>query len=93
MSLTVFLALSILGIDFLLYVLFQWTYGDKRQAMQRKLATHRSVVKEQAARPFVVVSPKATPETQKQIELVHERMAKSRAEEARPRGSYSERLA
>jgi hypothetical protein len=29
--LTIFLALSTLGIDFLLVVLFQWVYGDKRR--------------------------------------------------------------
>lgn len=30
MSLTILLALSILGCDFLLYSLFQWVYGEKR---------------------------------------------------------------
>jgi hypothetical protein len=31
MSLTILLALSILGCDFLLYFLFQWIYGEKRR--------------------------------------------------------------
>jgi len=31
MSLTILLALSILGCDFLLYFLFQWVYGEKRR--------------------------------------------------------------
>jgi hypothetical protein len=32
--LTIFLALSILGCDFLLVVLFQWVYGEKRRLRQ-----------------------------------------------------------
>lgn len=35
MSLTVFLAFCILGCDFLLYVLFQWTYGEKHRKHAR----------------------------------------------------------
>jgi len=31
MSLTMFLAFCILGCDFFLYVLFQWTYGEKHR--------------------------------------------------------------
>ena len=47
MSLTVFLALCILGIDFLIYALFQWTYGEKRGALARQLAAHKNSLKEQ----------------------------------------------
>jgi hypothetical protein len=36
MSFTVFLAISILGCDFLLYVLFQWVYGEKRRKVSRR---------------------------------------------------------
>ena len=48
MTLTLFLALSILGLDFLLYALFQWTYGERRRkrvrprtANRRALSHHR----------------------------------------------------
>jgi hypothetical protein len=41
MSLTVFLAFCILGCDFLLYVLFQWTYGEKRRKPARRSAARR----------------------------------------------------
>jgi hypothetical protein len=41
MSLTVFLAFAILGCDFLLYVLFQWIYGEKK---------HRNHARRSAAR-------------------------------------------
>jgi hypothetical protein len=41
MSLTVFLAICIFGCDLLLYILFQWIYGEKRRARSRRLATRR----------------------------------------------------
>ena len=36
MSFTVFLAICILGCDFLLYVLFQLVYGEKRRKVSRR---------------------------------------------------------
>lgn len=41
MSLTVFLAICILGCDLLLYILFQWIYGEKRRENSRRLAARR----------------------------------------------------
>jgi hypothetical protein len=41
MSLTVFLAFAILGCDFLLYVLFQWIYGEKRHRNHARRAAAR----------------------------------------------------
>jgi hypothetical protein len=41
MSITMFLAFCILGCDFLLYVLFQWTYGEKYRNRARRLAARR----------------------------------------------------
>jgi hypothetical protein len=38
MSITVFLAICILGCDFLLYVLFQWIYGEKHRKHARRVA-------------------------------------------------------
>jgi hypothetical protein len=38
MSITVFLAFCILGCDFLLYVLFQWIYGEKHRKHARRVA-------------------------------------------------------
>ncbi len=58
MALTVFLALCILGVDFLIYVLFQWTWGDKRRAIARQVAAHRKAFEGQPRRPFLVPSPK-----------------------------------
>ena len=41
MSLTIFLALCILGCDFLLYVLFQWVYGEKHRKHARRVAARQ----------------------------------------------------
>lgn len=41
MTLTVFLAFCILGCDFLLYVLFQWVYGEKHRNHPRGMAARR----------------------------------------------------
>lgn len=54
MSVTVFLGLCILGLDFMLYALFQWTYGDKRAALARQLAAHKKALKEQTPRPVLL---------------------------------------
>jgi hypothetical protein len=41
MSLTIFLAFCILGCDFLLYVLFQWVYGEKHRKRARRSARRK----------------------------------------------------
>ena len=41
MSLTVFIALCILGLDLLVYVFFQRIYGDKRNAVARQVAAFK----------------------------------------------------
>jgi hypothetical protein len=41
MSITMFLAFCILGCDFMLYVLFQWIYGEKHRNRARRLANRR----------------------------------------------------
>ncbi len=54
MSLTVFLTLSILGLDFLIYVLFKWTYGDKPRAIARRVAEERKAMQAEKAGLVVV---------------------------------------
>jgi hypothetical protein len=56
MGLTVFFAFCILGVDFMVYVLFQWTYGDKRRSIARQVAAHRKMLDAQPRRPFLVPS-------------------------------------
>jgi hypothetical protein len=87
MSLTLFLGLCILGLDFMIYVLFQWTYGDRRNQMARKLAAYRSTMKEQAPRPFVVRLENGV------VRAQEPGRSKSVSKENRAGGVYKERLA
>ena len=59
MSPTIFLAFFILGMDFTLYALFQWTHGDKRRSIARRLAAFKRASQDSSPRPFVVASQKA----------------------------------
>jgi hypothetical protein len=72
MSLYVFLSVCVLGMDFLIFVLFQWMYADKRKAMARKLAECRKAEEKKVA-PFVV-HPRGVV-TQMRLQKVRERMA------------------
>lgn len=56
MPLNVFFTLCILGIDFMVYALFQWTYGDKRRSIARKIAAIRNSSDPPPSRPFPVAS-------------------------------------
>jgi hypothetical protein len=56
MSVTVFLAFCILGLDFLIYVLFQWIYGEKRRAFARQVAARKRARKEQSDSLLPVVT-------------------------------------
>jgi hypothetical protein len=93
MSFNVFIAVCVLGIDFLIYVLFQWTYGDKRREMTERVEAHRKVIGGQANKPFVVRSGMPGAETQLRIQLVRERMAKAKPGALRAGESYNRRMA
>ena len=54
MSFAVFLALCVLGLGFMFYAFFQWTYGDKRSALARQIAANKNALNERAPRPFPV---------------------------------------
>jgi len=58
MSATVFLAVCILGCDFLLYFLYQWTYGEKRRGLSRRSARRKIGVNQPDARPFLIATRK-----------------------------------
>ena len=42
MGRVVFLALAILGLDLLLYFLFQWTYGDRNRRRSKDISRNRT---------------------------------------------------
>jgi hypothetical protein len=85
MSFSIFLGLCILGLDFLIYVLFKWTFGDKRRAIARQVAAHRNAPEAQPTRPSLVNSPERLGERQ--------RAATAGTEKLFPRNSYTTRTA
>jgi hypothetical protein len=56
MSATLFLAFCILGCDFLLYVLFQWTYGERRRGLSRRSKAPKTAIHQPDPRPFLVAA-------------------------------------
>jgi hypothetical protein len=57
MSLTVFLAICVLGLDFMIFVLFQWLYGEKNRNRFRRSATRRHAAHSQT--PLYYVSSRS----------------------------------
>jgi hypothetical protein len=64
MSLTVFLALCILGLDFMIYVLFKLLYGDRRSVVARRVAAQREAARAEAAGLTFVPATKNVPAQQ-----------------------------
>ncbi len=60
-SQVIFLALCIIGINFMVYVFFQWTYGDKPRVITSKWAAFRRGSRAELSRPFLVVGGQTTP--------------------------------
>ncbi|HXX16090.1 MAG TPA: hypothetical protein VEJ47_14410 [Candidatus Eremiobacteraceae bacterium] len=89
MALAIFLGLCIVAIDFLIYALFQWTFGDKRRALQRQLAAHRGTP-QQPPRPVLLPSHKAGPQTQARLQRIRQRLQTSSPAHSR---AYHQRLA
>jgi hypothetical protein len=61
MSLTVFLALCILGLDFMTYFLFKLIYGDRRSVIARRVAAQRAAARAEAAGLTYVPAKKIAP--------------------------------
>lgn len=59
MSATLFLAFCILGCDFLLYFLYQWTYGERLRGFSRRSRAPKIATNRPGARPFLVASQKS----------------------------------
>jgi hypothetical protein len=55
MSFTLFMALCILGCDFLIYILYQWAFGERRRTLMRRATSRRRVeaLQNPQARPTV----------------------------------------
>jgi len=75
MSLNIFFTLCILGIDFMIYAFFQWTYGDKRRAIARQVAAHRNAFNTESSRPSLIPTCKPTLGPQHQAHPARQRFA------------------
>ena len=58
MSLTIFLVCCVLGMDCLIYILFQWVFGEKYRGRARKIAARKAAANVQTSKPYLV-SPRA----------------------------------
>jgi hypothetical protein len=70
MGRTIFLALAILGLDLLLYFLFQWTYGDRRRRISKHVATYRATDNV----PFIVETHRASGRRPQEVHEVWRRV-------------------
>jgi len=64
MGLTVFFALCILGLDFMIYVLFKLLYGDRRSVIARRVAEQRKAAQLESSGLFLVPARKNVPDQQ-----------------------------
>lgn len=90
MSATVFLAICILGCDFLLYFLYQWTYGERRRGLSRRSARPKSGVNQPDARPFLIAARKDAARGTHHFGSPRPRVTNESADTARYGGEYSE---
>jgi hypothetical protein len=93
MSLNIFLTICILGIDFMIYVLFQWACGDKRTAVARQVALSRKALNEESARPYLVASHHAPNEVTQAQWSTSAAAARDSSSDLRQHGSYRQRTA
>jgi len=88
MSATVFLAFCILGCDFLLYVLYQFTYGEKRRGLSRRSKARKHPAMNQPdARPFLVATRRGATARGQQLRKMRQRMDR---EEVSDPGQFNE---
>jgi hypothetical protein len=76
MSATLFLAFCILGCDFLLYVLFQWTYGERRRGFSRRSKARKTAINQPDPRPFLVAARRSAVREGERLNSVHGRIAR-----------------
>jgi hypothetical protein len=93
MSLNIFLMMCILGIDFMIYVFFQWVYGDQRSAITHKVAACRKALNEESSRPFVVAPENAANLAEQSRHTAIDRFAVSNSTKSRLHASYRKRIA
>src|SRR5208282_2128505 len=90
MSATVFLAICILGCDFLLYFLYQWTYGEKRRGLSRRSVRPKISAGQPDARPFLIAARKSAIKGRHRLESARPRVMNEAAGTAQYGAQYGE---
>jgi hypothetical protein len=72
MSLNVFVAICVLACDFLIYVFFQWTFGEKLREFPRRRLLLRPAKKDSldeiaALKPFIVSSRERHRQSEREV--------------------------
>ena len=79
MSFTVFMTLCVLGCDFLIYVLYQWAFGERRRTLMRRAASRRRVeaLHNPQARPTATAQKSSAAKPVMVMDTKHRRRASS----------------
>jgi len=93
MGLTVFFALCILGLDFMIYVLFKLLYGDRRSVIARRVAAQREAARAEAAGLIFLPARKNAQAQQEPIHSAGSRVSSIDSRKPFPRSSYRTRIA
>ena len=93
MSLTIFLALCILSLDFMIYFLFKLLYGDRRSVIARRVAAQREAARAEAAGLIFVPAKKIVPLRMEPNPSAHARTSKTRPRKSVTSNSDTKRIA
>jgi hypothetical protein len=93
MPFSIFVAISILGLDFMIYVLFKLLYGDRRSAIARRVAEQRKAAKAEAAGLFLVPAKKTDLPRQEPDRSSGSRVSSTEPRKLLTRNSYTTRIA
>jgi len=93
MSLTIFLALCILGLDFMIYFLFKLFFGDRRSLIARRVAAHREAARAEAAGLIFAPARKSPPARQEPGDSTGARDSGNESSKLFSRSSYTTRIA
>lgn len=93
MSLTVFLALCILGLDFMIYFLFKLLYGDRRSLIARRVAAQREAARADATGLVFIPAKKPAPVHQEPDRSPSTGVSGAGPRKLFPRNSYHTRIA
>jgi hypothetical protein len=93
MGLTVFFALCILGLDFMIYVLFKLTYGNKRSVVARRVAAQREAARAESSGLYLVPARKNVPAQQEPENSAGSPAPDNGSRKPFPRNSSTKRIA